>query len=239
LEVQVGFISFMKDAGKKIGLFAEEAAAERAEAKEAPPTPEQRAERNAKLAEELLGAVDTIGLPTENLSITFRGGVATLTGSVPTQAEREKIVLVIGNVEGVGGVEDQLEVVSPEPPAVYHTVAKGDSLSAISRTHYGVLPLYDMIFDANKPMLKDPDEIYPGQVLRIPPIEAPTYTVAKGDTLGKIAKHWYGDAKKYTAIYEANTDKLSSPDAIDIGQVLTIPVEQPKAPEPVEAPAVS
>jgi nucleoid-associated protein YgaU len=84
-----------------------------------------------------------------------------------------------------------------------------------------------VIFDANTPMLKHPDEIYPGQVLRIPPVEAPTHTVAKGDTLGAIAKHWYGEAKAYTTIYEANTDKLSSPDAVEVGQVLTIPLRSP------------
>ena len=49
------------------------------------------------------------------------------------------------------------------------------------------------------------------------------YTVKSGDTLGKIAKHFYEDAKLYTAIFEANTDTLDHPDKIEVGQILTIP----------------
>jgi nucleoid-associated protein YgaU len=50
-----------------------------------------------------------------------------------------------------------------------YTVEKGDSLSGIAKTFYGNANKYHQIFEANKPMLKDPDRIYPGQVLRIPP----------------------------------------------------------------------
>jgi len=52
---------------------------------------------------------------------------------------------------------------------------------------------------------------------------AKTYTVKSGDTLSKIAKDLYGDAGKYMDIYNANTDKLSDPNKIDVGQELIIP----------------
>ena len=52
--------------------------------------------------------------------------------------------------------------------AIYHTVEKGDWLSKIAKKHYGDANKYMLIFEANKPMLSDPDKIYPGQVLRIP-----------------------------------------------------------------------
>jgi nucleoid-associated protein YgaU len=52
------------------------------------------------------------------------------------------------------------------------------------------------------------------------------YTVQKGDTLGKIAKHFYEDPMKYTQIFKANTDILDHPDRIEVGQILTIPFEQ-------------
>lgn len=52
---------------------------------------------------------------------------------------------------------------------------------------------------------------------------AETYTVVAGDTLSKISKKFYGDANKYMRIFEANRDKLSDPDKIKVGQVLTIP----------------
>jgi cell envelope opacity-associated protein A len=50
-----------------------------------------------------------------------------------------------------------------------------------------------------------------------------TYTVQTGDTLSKIAKQFYGDANKYTKIFEANRDKLSDPNKIQVGQALNIP----------------
>src|SRR5436309_8436586 len=50
-----------------------------------------------------------------------------------------------------------------------------------------------------------------------------TYTVKAGDTLSKIAKEIYGNANEYNRIFEANQDKLQSPDKIQVGQVLVIP----------------
>ena len=50
-----------------------------------------------------------------------------------------------------------------------------------------------------------------------------TYVVVNGDSLSKIAKREYGDAQKWQVIYQANRDKISNPDLIHPGQVLTIP----------------
>jgi nucleoid-associated protein YgaU len=50
-----------------------------------------------------------------------------------------------------------------------------------------------------------------------------SYTVQAGDTLSKIAKEFYGNANAYMKIFEANKDKLSDPDKIKPGQVLSIP----------------
>jgi len=52
-----------------------------------------------------------------------------------------------------------------------------------------------------------------------------TYTVASGDSLSKIAKHFYGDANKWRRIFEANQDVLKDPDLIYPGQTLKIPSE--------------
>ncbi|MBN8677947.1 MAG: LysM peptidoglycan-binding domain-containing protein [Chitinophagales bacterium] len=49
------------------------------------------------------------------------------------------------------------------------------------------------------------------------------HTVVKGDSLSKIAKHYYDDMMKYNAIFDANRDQLSNPDEIEVGQVLIIP----------------
>ena len=50
-----------------------------------------------------------------------------------------------------------------------------------------------------------------------------THTVQKGESLSKIAKHYYGDMMKYKQIFEANRNQLDDPDQIEVGQVLTIP----------------
>ena len=52
---------------------------------------------------------------------------------------------------------------------------------------------------------------------------ARTYTVAAGDSLSKIAKSVYGDAKQWRKIFEANKDQIKNPDLIHPGQVLKIP----------------
>jgi nucleoid-associated protein YgaU len=50
-----------------------------------------------------------------------------------------------------------------------------------------------------------------------------TYVVKPGDTLSKLAQQFYGDASQYRRIFEANRDKVTDPDRIQVGQVLTIP----------------
>ena len=49
------------------------------------------------------------------------------------------------------------------------------------------------------------------------------HTVEKGESLSKIAKHYYKDPMKYQKIFEANTNILKSPDIIHPGQELIIP----------------
>ena len=56
-----------------------------------------------------------------------------------------------------------------------------------------------------------------------------TYTVAKGDTLSKISKEYYGNANEYMKIFNANKDQLKDPDKIQIGQVLRIPAKDQPA----------
>lgn len=122
-------------------------------------------ERSAKLENH----VRKLGLEVQELKIQVADDVATVTGHTESQEVREKILLAIGNTEGIARVDDQLEVTKQEPEAKYYTVVKGDSLSKIAKEMYGDAMKYPVIFEANKPMLTNPDLIYPGQVLRIPP----------------------------------------------------------------------
>ena len=153
----MGLIDFVRAAGEKIFGTSEAAAS--------PTTDETVLSKRATALEAHVGK---LGLPVEGLKIKVADDVAYVKGTVPTQAEREKIVLAVGNVAGIAKVEDRLEVTNPQPEARYYTVAKGDTLSKISKEMYGDANKYPQIFEANKPMLSHPDKIYPGQVLRIP-----------------------------------------------------------------------
>ena len=49
-----------------------------------------------------------------------------------------------------------------------HVVLSGDSLSKIAKKHYGHAALWTRVFEANRDVIRDPDNIFPGQKLRIP-----------------------------------------------------------------------
>ena len=93
---------------------------------------------------------------------------ATVTGDGLSQEAKEKILVAVGNISGIASVDDQVKTATPATASQFYTVKSGDTLSAISKQVYGNANLYNKIFEANKPMLKSPDKIYPGQVLRIP-----------------------------------------------------------------------
>lgn len=121
-----------------------------------------------------------------------------------------------------------------------YTVKSGDTLSKIADYYYGVPGVYELIYSYNKDILKSADKIYAGQTITLPSYAAvdlylasaypressnggTAYVVKSGDSLSKIAKAAYGDATKWTVIYEANRDLLKSPSRIYPGQVLIIP----------------
>lgn len=158
----MGLFAFIKEAGEKLFGTGEASAASAA----ADP-----AAANAKAAQAIHNYIVALKLAPADLGVSFDAdkSLVTVTGTAPDQATREKILLAAGNVAGVAEVENRMSVARPEPEAQFHTVARGDTLSAIAKTYYGNANKYMAIFEANKPMLSDPDKIYPGQVLRIPP----------------------------------------------------------------------
>lgn len=148
----MGLFSFIKNAGAKV--FGK---------KETEPT---LTAEQAKI-EALKNAVTGLGLPISELKIELAEQVI-VSGATSTNADREKVILALGNVEGVGAVADNIHVMNPEPESIFHEVKSGDTLSKISKAVYGDAMKYNVIFEANKPMLSHPDKIYPGQILRIP-----------------------------------------------------------------------
>lgn len=152
----MGLISFLKEAGEKVfGKSDETLEKEKAEA--------------------IVNHINKYDLNVKDLVVTVEGDTVTLNGEVSSVLEKNRVVVVTGNVEGISAVNDKLVLNVPKPEAVepekqYYTVVKGDYLSKIAKRVYGDAMKYDVIFDANKPMLSDPDKIYPGQVLVIPPL---------------------------------------------------------------------
>ncbi len=163
----MGLFSFLKNAGSKIFNSATKTTRNVSEAEA------RRAEEIAKKQKIIVlkGVVNSLNLPVEDLDINYHEDTVTVYGRTKTQADKEKIVLALGNVAGVAAVDDRMIVDNPEPEAVFYEVKRGDSLSKIAKAHYGNAMKYPVIFEANKPMLKDPDKIYPGQVLRIPALD--------------------------------------------------------------------
>ncbi|MCL4147933.1 UNVERIFIED_CONTAM: hypothetical protein GTU68_051903 [Idotea baltica] len=161
----MGLFSFIKNAGAKvfgIGKTTEEEAAEDAA---------KAVELAREKASKLVNAVDALGFGVTDLDIGVDGDMATIYGQAENQATREKVILVVGNTEGIASVDDRMTTAVQEPEAQFHTVVSGDTLGKIAKTYYGNAMKYPVIFEANKPMLSHPDKIYPGQVLRIPSVD--------------------------------------------------------------------
>ena len=156
----MGLFDFVKGIGKK-----NTAQPEQQPASTTPAEPSAQ-----EIANKLLGHIKSLGLSISGLSVSYNAAtdLATVKGQVQSQADREKIILAVGNIDHVAQVDDQLTVASPEPESKFYTVKSGDNLSKISKEFYGDANKYQKIFEANRPLLKNADDIFPGQVLRIP-----------------------------------------------------------------------
>ena len=164
----MGMFDFIKNAGEKIFKPGE-----------------------ARAEDAIIKHIGSYGLDISGLKVEVDGSTATIEGEAKDVTTREKAVLIAGNIEGIDQVDDRMTVAAGASGADFsavvgsssavvgaggagewtsrtYTVQKGDTLSAIAKEMYGNANKYPVIFEANKPMLKDPDKIYPGQVLRIP-----------------------------------------------------------------------
>lgn len=168
----MGFFDFLADAGSKV--FGKD-------------------EKEAEVTLPVIKHIEKSGVDVSNLKTKFANGVVTLSGYVPNQEQKEKAVLTAGNVKGISRVQDNLILGAPPADLAEakkaevevakaeegkageaawesktYTVKSGDTLGKIAKEFYGNASKYPKIFEANKPMLSDPNKIYPGQVLRIP-----------------------------------------------------------------------
>ena len=169
----MGLFDFLKSAGAKV-LTKKNAAT--VKNKEIIKMEKELAAKQEELLKKqklvlLKGMIDSTNVKVRGLELDYNKDKVTVYGQVKTQADKEKVILALGNVGGVARVDDRLSVTKPAPAATFYTVKRGDSLSKIAKKVYGDAKLYNKIFEANQPMLKDPNLIYPGQSLRIPPLK--------------------------------------------------------------------
>ena len=164
----MSIISFFKDAGEK--LFGHKPAEAGAAAPDSAALQAQADQANEAAATAIANYITAQNLSVEGLDVGFDGttGSVSVAGLAADQATKEKVVLCCGNVHGVSQVDDLMTVSEPADESTYYTVQRGDTLSAIAKAQYGNANAYMKIFEANKPMLSNPDQIYPGQLLRIP-----------------------------------------------------------------------
>ncbi len=142
----MGLLSFAKNIGKKI--FGDD--------------DDDASEKLQKHIEE-----DNPGV--SNLEVTVEDGIATIKGDTDDPSALEKVILMAGNAMGIEEVRAD-EVTAPEQTVEveYYEIQKGDSLWKIAAKFYGNGSKYPEIFEANKEVIKDPDLIFPGQIIRIP-----------------------------------------------------------------------
>ncbi len=167
----MGLFAFIKEAGEKLFGIGQAKAAQ--QAVEADPSPVNVEAMSAAAGQAIVDYIHSMKLDADALSVSFDAlkGEVTVSGVARSQQDMEKIVLCCGNVAGVASVVNNMTVDDPAPQSQMYVVVRGDTLSKISKEFYGNPNKYMLIFEANKPMLTHPDKIYPGQVLRIPPMQ--------------------------------------------------------------------
>jgi len=154
----MGFFDFISDAGKKLLGKGDDAEA---------------------IKEEIESSFEE--LPVDGLVVEVNEETVILAGVAKDYATREKAILIAGNVEGISQVNaDQLVTMEQIaqtntreiPEEIFYTIAKGDTLWAISEKFYDDGSKYPHIVEANLEVIKDADLIYPGQAIRIPEVLA-------------------------------------------------------------------
>ena len=143
----MGFFDFIKDAGAKILGKGDD-------------------DQNVKkLIED-----ENETMPIEDLQVKVQGDTVILKGKAKTAEDRVKAALIAGNVEGVTKVitDDLLADEDADLNETYYEIQKGDTLWRVADIYYNDGSRYKEIFEANREVIKDPDKIYPGQMIRIP-----------------------------------------------------------------------
>ena len=136
---------------------------------------------------------------------------------------------------GVETASSEEPAARPEPRT--HVVRQGDTMISLARRYYDDPDKWTLIRDANRDTVPNPDNLNVGVRLVIPRLgeeggggatateesDVRRYTVKAGDTLGGIARKFYGSESDWKRIHEANKSRVPDPNNLKIGVVLVIP----------------
>jgi nucleoid-associated protein YgaU len=130
---------------------------------------------NTLKSNEIARSVMGTGIKPSGFNVQFQNGIATVRGTVASEADHRSVLVAVRAIAGVREVKDEIQVggTAGAPGATSlggksYTVKKGDTLSEIAKAHYGKATDFNRIFEANRDVLSDPDEIQVGQVLKLP-----------------------------------------------------------------------
>jgi nucleoid-associated protein YgaU len=148
----MGIISFLKTAGEHI--FSN-----------------QHDDYKAQKAEEIVAHLKKLGLKPHSLVVEVEKDTAILKGQLDSEKERIQIITAVGNINGIGQVDNRLRIPGVNELDVkrqFYVVQAGDTLGMIADRFYGDPRATQRIYDANSHMMNHPEQIYPGQTLVIP-----------------------------------------------------------------------
>ncbi|MFT5574431.1 MAG: nucleoid-associated protein YgaU [Cryomorphaceae bacterium] len=127
---------------------------------------------DANAAEQIKENIEANNPGVADLSVALDNEICTVGGTCDSIEAKEKVVLMTGNMKGVGSVNgDGLNAPAPAPEAPepeYYVIESGDTLWAIAAKFLGNGSKYPEIFEANREVIEDPDKIFVGQKIRIP-----------------------------------------------------------------------
>ena len=160
--------------------------------------------------------------------IMQRGEVTAIDSRVAELKQNDMAALpeMLDKLSTIDQLLAELKARIAQPVVIDYKVMRGDNLWNISKKEqiYADPYMWPRIYRKNKDQIKDPDLIYPKQVLAVPfGVAENQYLVTRRDFLFRIAAELYNNAGKWHKIYEANKQQIIAPDLIFPAQVLDIP----------------
>ena len=159
-------VEFVEGAGRTLGVFGGDTVVPGG------PIVEHRYS-DAQVAMRLLFKIRKLGLAVQAADIRFEGGKATVFGVVNGTADRERLVMAVGNTPLVARVDDQIQVReenndSDSPPCTWYEVQRGDTLRSIAADRLDSEGAVSALLEANRPVLDPSGTIFPGEFIRLP-----------------------------------------------------------------------